>query len=368
MLAANVVSLLLEPARGHYIVTGTLQSQPARFVVDTGASEVLITPALARRAGVVLEREPLEIEGVGGVARGQSGVVSRLQIGGLRLENVPVVVVPLPESLGCDALLGFPLFEQLAVRLDFSTRSLLLGKPGKLPPLRGETALELRFEYHPRIPSIPALFEGAAGWLSVDTGSDETLSLEPRFMQEKRLADRARPSQETFVAGIGGMVKGRCVRASLLVLGTPDQGILLEKPLVVLSRGEDSAQRAGNLGTGILQRFVCTFDYQKKRLSLAKNALFDSPFPHNRAGFETFGFGGRLLVRTVAQGSPAAEKGIEVGDELLAVDSLLLTPRNSERLHERVRQDAAGTTLRLALRSKGSGDFREVLLTLRDLL
>ncbi|MEJ7137492.1 retropepsin-like aspartic protease family protein [Amphibiibacter pelophylacis] len=80
---------------GHYHVPGTVGGQPVRFLVDTGASLVVVTEALAQRAGLP-PGEPVTFQTAAGDSpgrivpgmpvaltgpQGQSRTVSRVRVG-----------------------------------------------------------------------------------------------------------------------------------------------------------------------------------------------------------------------------------------------------------------------------------------------
>lgn len=103
---------------GHYEVTGSVASQPARFIVDTGASLTSIPSSLGQRIGI---REcsaigfDLSAAGEPGCCRRETfstangtteGCVARvpaIRFGGFELKNAKVAVMP---DIGDTALLG----------------------------------------------------------------------------------------------------------------------------------------------------------------------------------------------------------------------------------------------------------------------
>ncbi len=77
-------------ADGHFRVAGSINGEPVMFMVDTGASVVSISEALAQRAGLS-GGEPAQFHTANGVRTGRmvrAGVI-RLQ-GGLQVENLRV--------------------------------------------------------------------------------------------------------------------------------------------------------------------------------------------------------------------------------------------------------------------------------------
>ena len=94
---------MLDPTRievplgpdGHFHLTAELNGAPVRFIVDTGASALALSPRDARRAGIDLERLVYA-----GQARTANGIVptatvrlDRVAIGDILDENVPAMVI-----------------------------------------------------------------------------------------------------------------------------------------------------------------------------------------------------------------------------------------------------------------------------------
>jgi len=97
---------------GHFVVYGQVNGQAVRFLVDTGASEIVLSPADARRVGL----DPAALsytrmaETANGVGRSAPFVADTLVIGGVRLEDVEMEVNQAPMSV---SLLGMTFFRRL---------------------------------------------------------------------------------------------------------------------------------------------------------------------------------------------------------------------------------------------------------------
>ncbi|HXY98666.1 MAG TPA: TIGR02281 family clan AA aspartic protease [Stellaceae bacterium] len=89
-------------AKGHVVVDASVNGAPVRFLVDTGASMVALTPADARAAGVTAgSGDTLTISTAHGAATAARASLRSLRLGQLELEDVPAVVMDesLPVSL-----------------------------------------------------------------------------------------------------------------------------------------------------------------------------------------------------------------------------------------------------------------------------
>lgn len=90
-------------AEGHFFVDASVNGAPVRFLVDTGASTVALTPADARAAGLAAagSGEMLTISTAHGTATATPASLRTLRLGQLELEDVSAVVMDgsLPVSL-----------------------------------------------------------------------------------------------------------------------------------------------------------------------------------------------------------------------------------------------------------------------------
>lgn len=94
MLDPTRIEVPLAPD-GHFHLTAELNGVPVRFIVDTGASALALSPRDARRAGIALDRLVYA-----GQARTANGIVptatvrlDRVAIGDIVDENVPAMVI-----------------------------------------------------------------------------------------------------------------------------------------------------------------------------------------------------------------------------------------------------------------------------------
>jgi aspartyl protease family protein len=79
---------------GSFTVYGDVQGTQVKFIVDTGASEIILSPADARRAGIDVERLNFDMpfETANGTVAGARVRLGSLTIGSIHFTDVPVIV------------------------------------------------------------------------------------------------------------------------------------------------------------------------------------------------------------------------------------------------------------------------------------
>ncbi|HEV2364363.1 MAG TPA: TIGR02281 family clan AA aspartic protease [Caulobacteraceae bacterium] len=98
---------------GGFYVIGQANGVPMRFLIDTGASDIVLAPEDAQRLGIDLAALHFVRPGetANGVAFAAPYTLSSLQVGPVKLYNVPVTVNRAPMSA---SLLGTPFLRRLA--------------------------------------------------------------------------------------------------------------------------------------------------------------------------------------------------------------------------------------------------------------
>jgi hypothetical protein len=256
------------------------------------------------------------------------------------------VIVPLPEGFpgGIDGVIGGALFFHYVVRVDFEhTRVDLFQSQGWSPPA-GACSLPLTRENGKIFVDLKVSVgaeEPLPARVVVDLGASHALSLNTRA--DGGLAPPAKTIEVPLGRGLSGVILGKEGRVQRVLLGdfAFDQ-VVTAFPISAHQQPGGGDFHDGNLGAGILQRFVATFDYAGGRMLLEKSAAFGEPFEDEMAGLSfDWAKDGGLLVHSVLAGSPAAAVGVEAGDRLLSIDGRSVAELGEEGLHKVLRKDGS---------------------------
>ncbi len=109
---------------GSYVVDGLVNGKRVRFVVDTGATATVLSPADARRVGVPVDTLDYGYESETANGKGYSAAydATRLEVGSIKLEGFRVMVNKTPMSM---SLLGMSFLQRLDA-FEFRDRQLIL--------------------------------------------------------------------------------------------------------------------------------------------------------------------------------------------------------------------------------------------------
>lgn len=293
------------------------RSGPYRFLVDTGSSVTLVTPAIAKRYASTNAADstgrPVRVKSAAGsIAELPTATLRRLEIGDARFDEVPVLVydcAPLTAHLGVkiDGVLGFPLFRETQLTLDYPRSRVLLQPanttallPGTIVPLddSGKTPL-IRLRVGDR--TIVAL---------VDSGSDAPLSLNPVGLA-LRFVHGPRPG-----ATVGTLTGDRPQEVGRLADSLTIGDFTLLRPIV------DLTDELSAVGGEILKNFTVTFDQAHDRMSFQRDSREPIISPSRRSAGASFTkTPAYWRVAGVVPGSAAEAAGVQLGDLVTRINS-----------------------------------------------
>ena len=109
---------------GHYFVDALLNGQRVRFMVDTGATETVLSPEDARRIGIPVDSltYAYESETANGKGYGAAYDLTSLEVGAIKLDGFRVMVNKAPMG---QSLLGMSFLERLEA-FEFRDRQMIL--------------------------------------------------------------------------------------------------------------------------------------------------------------------------------------------------------------------------------------------------
>ncbi|HEY2445826.1 MAG TPA: aspartyl protease family protein [Rhizomicrobium sp.] len=342
---------------------------PYQFIFDTGGVNV-VTPPLAATLGLKSEGQ---MQG-NGTGSGHMDVgltkVSSLQLGDATIRDQVFAVVPLDrlepsEGVPMPGMVGFETFRRFVTRVDYGAGTITLTRSDAFNPK--DAGLAVPFVFDGNTIEVPASFDDASGKFTIDTGSRASLTLNGPFAAQNRLTADRKHVEGVNGWGIGGPSRGVTMRGDRLQIGA----LTIDGPVAEIStdKGGDFSTTAiaGNIGAGILKRYIVTLDYEHSTMylkpSTGETADLDT---FDRAGlwFNKGDAGYRVI--DVSKGAPADQAGLKVNDEILAVNGKPATSIPLYEMRRQLRNDAPGTVVTFSVRR--GGETKKIPVILRDLI
>jgi len=343
---------------------------PFQFIFDTGGHNI-VTPPLAKELGLKMEGQ---IAGTGageGIVEG--GLVNgvELDVGDASVKNQIFIVFPLDklgdiEGVPIPGMVGYETFRRFVTRIDYGADTLTLFDPKKFDPKDSGTPVKFVFNGH--VPEVRGTFEGLQAKFDIDTGSRAELTITKPFAETNNLrANHPKGVDAVDGWGVGGPSHAYVTKGAEMTLGA----VRIEGIVVSLSTDAKGAfsgsEYSGNVGAGILKRFVVTFDYDHQLMYL-------KPLPVPVADIGTFDRAGMWInqagpgfkVVDVTRNAPAELAGIKAGDVIVAVDGVPAGAMHLYDLRFKLRNDPPGTTVSFEILRDQK--YHTVKIMLRDLI
>ena len=92
LVASVSAEMVLQRSRdGHYYADGEINGQPVRFLLDTGATQIALSPKLSTTLGLSLGR-PVTLQTAAGPATGYPTRLARVRLGAIEMQDLGAVV------------------------------------------------------------------------------------------------------------------------------------------------------------------------------------------------------------------------------------------------------------------------------------
>jgi hypothetical protein len=313
----------------HVWVKASVNGGPLEdFLLDTGASITVLDSTYAARRGLKVQGR-IQVPGAGQTGGASFSEVDSIVVGGaaggVHLGAHKVGVLALNEFLEpffwrpCAGVLGYDFISRFVMTVDFDQLRLVLDAPDGFEYQGRGQAIPL--EMAGNIPVVEAVLDDSLrGRFRLDVGSGSTTDLHRPFVMRHHLMERPGGRLTVMGGGFGGTFSSDLVRLHTMAIGP----FSWDQPLVSLSHatagGLASEDYAGNIGNQVLERFVVTFDYERRRVYLEPGRRFDKKDSFSRVGVQLARVRDVVRVIQVLPRSPGDEAGLQRGDEVRRID------------------------------------------------
>ncbi|HET7537001.1 MAG TPA: aspartyl protease family protein, partial [Candidatus Didemnitutus sp.] len=313
------------PARtvGNFFLVEAKQTdgRTYRFMVDTGSTATLASPALAKALRLKEKKGATRLVRVrgshGGEVELEPVTLKRLVLGDASFERMPALIydfADLSAQLGVtiDGVLGFPLFRDTLLTLDYpGSRLVILPYPSfpapKIPS--SPQRCTIAFNNDQNSPLVPVQMGNESFIVLLDSGNDGALNLNPTGLHPKFANG---PRVGTLLGSVAGDRRQLVGRLGQNVLvGT----FVLEQPVT------DLTDQLSSLGGEVLKNFALTFDQHRNRVTLAREAEGPVQIEPRRSTGLSFGRSPAYWrVLSVVPDTPTAQLQVQAGDVCVRIN------------------------------------------------
>ena len=267
------------------------QSKPLRFVLDTGSGMSVISDETAKRLGIkpVAKGGLARAVGGGGKFEIVYGFLNSLEIGTVKVENVPVYIRKFFDShIPVDGYLGLSVVQKYLASVDYGTRKMSLVRQAQTSSVESWTTVRQGFQT--LLPVTPddgavevALRTTSSGFLSgevgldgfeknvnfiIDTAASITVVSE-RFSQEEALLELTQPVKARVIGAAGVTENVKVLQLPRLSLGLSKLEKINAAVLDMEPVNETAGfTQSGILGGNFLRHFRIYFDFGRGAMRL----------------------------------------------------------------------------------------------------
>lgn len=313
-------------------------SDTLNFILDTGVRYPIITELPFVNKLNLNFLQPINVRGLGEGEQltAYRSVNNTITLDGLAAYDQEINMVinenfQISHILGIPVhgLIGFNLFKDYVVKIDYSEHKITLIKPEYFTYKEKERDIVLPLTFEQNKPFVTTSIvtdknEDVPVKLLVDTGASDAIWLSTNSDNRIKLPEN---HIETFLGrGLSGDLYGMKGRIGAIWVGP----LVLYEPIVAFPENElvdeliGKNDRNGTLGAEILRRFYVTLDYPGKKLVLRPNADIKDDFNYNMSGLEVTNPMPGLpifLVSNIRKNSPAYYAGILENDQIISLNS-----------------------------------------------
>jgi PDZ domain len=353
VMTGNSAELPFEDYGGHLYLQGKINGDATKdLILDSGAADLFVSESQAKALN--LAPQLAKIPNVS------------WSLGALTLQDRNSAVLSKTESEGLEqyfgrrisGIIGYELFEQLVVEVDFQRHTLRVHRPQTYQYSGNGQRIPLVIEGdRPYINATitPYGYPARASKLMVDLGSNAALSLTAGCGFEQKLIAAAPRTLRRNLATIKGSNEIVLGRVQTVQFGA----IQIQQPTAIFGKTEateDCDRLNGKIGYQILRQFKVILDYPHRQLILETPQAAQSPtYDYDLSGLWLEASGPQLnhyKVGAVAKNTPAEKAGVQIGDEILAVNNMAVSRLTLIQIRQTLSQSGQAVTLRLTRKTK----------------
>ncbi|GAB4237702.1 MAG: hypothetical protein Tsb0034_12990 [Ekhidna sp.] len=366
-----ITSIPFELFGDHIMIKVSIDdSEPLDFIFDTGSGLTVLDEDVAKELGLSGKRiEMNETQMDWQLIKHNTIAINHF----LMEKNVKVYSTDfdhLEISLGrdIDGIVGYDLLRHHSIYVNFDSKTINIYDLGKAPH-KGDA---IPFTLETSIPVIKGTVvlnngEPHEGTFYFITGAGTTLDFNTPYAKKwdvinktgkhysylvKGLSEKETPHYEGHVLSFA--FGNQVIEDLPIGISTADEGIQASKNV------------SGIIGSQIIRMYNFTIDFGTNMLYLERDHTYDANFKVNCSGFDIQLAKDKktVLVHEVFEDSPASEAGIQVDDELIAINGMSMEEVNLPDLKKMLKEE--GKEVELVMNRNGVE--KKFTLTLRSLI
>ena len=266
--------VLFDVERGTYagrqvILHASINGRPGRFLLDSGAGQILLYEPYAKSLGLTVLGKTA-YQGISGGSRSaRFARAETIAVGDNTLSNVVVAVSErdADAKLTYDGILGFDLLAGALVSVDLTKNAITFADPSQFQPTVEKGAFAFPVNLADNTPEVLVKVGNAMTRATFDTGDSHFATLSENLVTSGRLV--ASPIGSIYFTGVDGITPepATCYDLNEISVGP----YRYQHPQVCLAKEAVFGKDGGLIGFDFLRHFNWTFDYTRGRVVMTPN-------------------------------------------------------------------------------------------------
>lgn len=354
----------------HIIIQLSINDSPQmNFMFDSGAGGILINKNFSDSIGLESVSERVNTGAVGthtvSILKGNTIKLGDTQINNINMMRDENEFEQLDNGEEIAGIIGFHILSRFVVKIDYDTSELILFNRSSYTYDGEGIVMPIVLTYNlPLIISSIKINNTTEfdGFFLVDTGARADLIISSPTVNRYNMLDAIGDHYvlKTEVGSSGKKAKIMYGRVKQLEFA---ENKFTEVP-TVLSQAEHGVLSFdgidGIIGNRILKRFNIIFDYQRSLIYLEPNGNMNIRYSINVSGLNIYFNSGKPFVKNIIDRSPASRAGLKNGDEIIAIEGVVVEKLESDRIREYFTRE--GKKLELVIKRGSKLKYTEIKL------
>lgn len=263
-----------------YVTAFVNGSDSLRFLVDTGASSIVLNTNSPKLKGLIHNGESADNLGTSGENSVEYSNDNSVKIGTIQYDNAGCAHIPYPPEYW-DGVFGLNGLAAFNIEINYDDFKIYFYPKDTLTVKNSYVSLPFTYKYDVPFIHLPAKLNGTQYnlLLEIDTGSDRIIDLNTPFVNNHNLLETQKPFAISRIASSdGGTGELKNVFFDEVIVG-PYVMPKVAGAFSTLTSGMQSKEDIdGMIGNNFLKRFNMLIDFKDNKLYLQPNNLYYTPF------------------------------------------------------------------------------------------
>lgn len=263
-----------------YVTAFVNGSDSLRFLVDTGASSIVLNTNSPKLKGLIHNGESADNLGASGENSVEYSNDNSVKVGSIQYDNAGCAHIPYPPEYW-DGVFGLNGLAAFNIEINYDDFKIYCYPKDTLTVDDSFVSFPFIYKYDVPFVQLPVKLNGKLHnlLLEIDTGSDRIIDLNTPFVNKNRLLDTQNPFAISRIASSdGGSGELKNVFFDEVIVG-PYIMPKVAGAFSTLSSGMQSKEDIdGMIGNNFLKRFNILIDFKSNNIYLQPNNFYYTPF------------------------------------------------------------------------------------------